>query len=187
MKIYTKTGDNGTTGLFGGQRVSKTDPRLEAYGTIDELNAVLGVVQSSIRPTLTLPLELSPLLQQVQIDLFVLGSHLATPYVEETIPKSLPNLRTDAVVWVENIIDYFEATLPPLKNFILPGGSATGSMLHVARTVCRRAERNVIILSETSYIKPEIIIYLNRLSDGLFVLARAVNQAENQPELPWQP
>lgn len=178
MKIYTKTGDTGTTGLFGGERILKHHPRIEAYGTIDELNAHLGRIASLISPTAIFPLELVPLIQTIQRDLFTIGSHLAT--------ATQPPLRQDGIIWQENIIDQIDAQLPELRAFILPGGSSAGSTCHVARTICRRAERRVIELAQAEEVDPYIIQYLNRLSDLLFQLARLINQTEGKTELLWK-
>ena len=180
MKIYTRTGDSGDTGLFGGPRVRKDDIRIEAYGTVDELNAVLGLARAEPASA-----DLSQLLESLQHDLFVIGAELATP---EPGQQQLPAIGTADVERLEGCIDQYEAELPPLKQFILPGGSAGGATLHVARAVCRRAERCVITLqgkSETE-ISSSIIIYLNRLSDLLFVLARFANQQAAQPEIAWK-
>lgn len=171
MKIYTKTGDTGTTSLFGGERVLKHHPRIEACGTIDELNAQLGLVADA-----------TPYIQTIQRDLFTIGSHLATPNHN----PNLPPLRLEAIEWMEQIIDDITTQLPELRAFILPGGSAVGSQLHIARTICRRAERRVIELAQTETVNPYIIQYLNRLSDLLFQLARLINQADGKAELLWK-
>ncbi|HJS42747.1 MAG TPA: cob(I)yrinic acid a,c-diamide adenosyltransferase [Gemmatimonadales bacterium] len=178
MKIYTKTGDAGETGLFGGGRVPKDDPRVRAYGDVDELNATLGFA-----------IALDPrgfeeeVLQEIQRDLFGIGAELATP------PRNAAKLRKtidpDRVSALEQIIDKHEATLTPLKNFILPGGTPKAAALHVARTTCRRAERAVVTLTREEQINPIIIHYLNRLSDVLFVLARAVNKHSGQADIVW--
>ncbi|MDE0734379.1 MAG: cob(I)yrinic acid a,c-diamide adenosyltransferase [Pirellulaceae bacterium] len=180
MKIYTRTGDTGDTGLFGGPRVRKDHARIEAYGTIDELNAVLGMVRSQ-----ELTPELSTLLETFQNDLFTLGAELATP---DPGQHEMPRVAENDVARLENKIDHFEALLPPLKQFILPSGSSAGTTLHVARAVCRRAERRVVTLQEagTEVVSTTILVYLNRLSDLLFVLARFANQQAEQPEIPWQ-
>jgi cob(I)alamin adenosyltransferase len=187
MKIYTKTGDTGDTGLFGGPRVSKDDLRIEAYGTVDELNAVLGLARTHFagdgkEKTVA---EIDNLLVNIQHTLFDLGSELATPD-----PKSRGTNFVSAkqIETLEQAIDRFESQLPPLKNFILPGGSKGAAWLHLARTVCRRAERRVVTLSqrEPGKLSPEILIYLNRLSDLLFVLARAANQASGHPDVAWK-
>lgn len=187
MKIYTRTGDTGTTGLFGGQRVAKDNPRIEAYGTIDELNSALGTAAACISPKLKLPLEVKPMLHSIQQDLFTIGSHLATPYDEGHAPGHLPDFRPEAISWMEDSIDRMDDTLPELHQFILPSGSQAGSLLHVARTICRRAERRVTALASETYVDPIIIQYLNRLSDFLFNLARIINQADGQPEMVWEP
>ena len=180
MKIYTRTGDAGDTGLFGGPRVRKDDVRIEAYGTVDELNAVLGLARTEHASP-----ELSELLESIQHDLFVIGAELATP---EPGQGTMPAIGITDVERLEGYIDQYEAELPPLKQFILPGGSPAGATLHVARGVCRRTERRVITLQSTSKteISATIIIYLNRLSDLLFVLARFANQQTGQPEIAWK-
>src|SRR5947207_4827327 len=159
MKIYTKTGDGGTTGLFGGARVNKDDPRVEAYGTVDELNAVIGLAQSGSPPE-----ELGAALTKVQGDLFVVGAELATVSGKE---DKLPMRLVDAadVRGLEEAIDRAEAELPALANFILPGGAPVAAALHHARTVCRRAERATLAASRVTAVRPELMIYLNRLSD----------------------
>lgn len=187
MKIYTRTGDQGTTGLFGGQRVPKDNPRIEAYGTIDELNSALGAVTAFLPTDLTLPLEIGPVVETIQQDLLAIGSHLATPYQAGQVPDHLPDLRPDAITWMEDAIDRLDDHLPELHQFILPGGSQAGSLIHVARTVCRRAERRVTALAAETYVDPEILRYLNRLSDFLFNLARSINLANGDPEILWQP
>lgn len=191
MKIYTKTGDKGMTSLFGGQRVSKADNRIAAYGTMDELNALLGVVVAELLDTQPdhATKNIITELQTIQRDLFSLGSHLATPYEAGLVPPHLPTLPVEHIPALEKSIDHLEAGLAPLRNFILPGGSLPGSHLHVARTVCRRAERACITLQTNTqpagFVAPEIIMYLNRLSDWLFVAARWVNQQSNSEEITW--
>jgi cob(I)alamin adenosyltransferase len=176
VKIYTKTGDAGETGLFGGGRVPKDDPRVRAYGDVDELNAALGLA-ASLDPA---GFE-SDFLQSLQRDLFAIGAELATP----NAGKVREQVSTDRVSAIEQIIDKHEATLPPLKNFILPGGTPKAAALHLARTTCRRAERAVVTLSRDQKINPVIIHYLNRLSDLLFVLARAVNKQAGRADIVW--
>lgn len=176
MKIYTRTGDQGETGLFGGARVAKNDPRVEAYGTLDELNAQLGFARA-----LTPPQELESLLERLQADLFTLGAEVAcTPGKTEQL--SMPLLGEEDVTELEAAIDLHEAALPPLRTFILPSGSPAGAALHVARTVCRRAERAVLSVSDA---RPLVLIYLNRLSDLLFVLARRASHLAETRETPW--
>lgn len=180
MKIYTKTGDAGETGLFAGARVRKDDVRIEAYGTVDELNAVLGLARAE-----ALPPEIDQTLQRVQSELFSVGAELATPEPE----KHGTALVGDAhVVLLEKAIDSLEAGLPPLKQFILPAGSKGAATLHVARGVCRRAERRVVTLADApdAQISPRIIRYLNRLGDYLFVAARFANQEAKMVETKWQ-
>jgi cob(I)alamin adenosyltransferase len=178
VKIYTKTGDDGTTGLFGGGRVRKDDARVESYGTVDELNAVIGVARALglVKPS-------EAVLGHVQVDLFALGAELAcVPGKEEKLPMAR---LTDAdAERLEQAIDAAEVGLSPLTNFILPGGSNQAASLHLARTVCRRAERAVIALGGA---RPEIVIYLNRLSDLLFVLARRENHDRTIADVPWAP
>ena len=179
MKIYTKTGDTGETGLFGGTRVPKDAMRIEACGTVDELNACIGSVRSQIQDV-----EINGILHRIQNDLFDIGADLATL---DTHPKAA-SLRISPTLTpkLEREIDLFEAELPPLKNFILPGGSAGGAAVHLARTVCRRAERCVVTLASAESVNPEVLIYLNRLSDLLFVLARIVNHRSGDPEPLWE-
>jgi cob(I)alamin adenosyltransferase len=181
MKIYTKTGDGGDTGLFGGGRVPKDHPRVQAYGAVDELNAAIG-----------LALALDPrdfadaLLQGVQRDLFAVGGQLASPdpgKVAQALRKA--TVGDERVVALEQAIDSHEAALPPLAGFILPGGTPKASALHLARTVCRRAERRVVTLSGQAAVPPVILAYLNRLSDLLFVLARRANARAGVPEVVW--
>jgi cob(I)alamin adenosyltransferase len=181
MKIYTKTGDDGTTALFGAGRVAKHHPRIEAYGTADEANSVIGLVLAQ------LPSEAEAcrsLLNQVQYDLFVVGGDLATP---EDGAYPVPRVTEIMVQTLEDAIDKYEADLPPLKNFILPAGHEASATLHIARTVCRRAERAVTTLNEYERINIAVGHYLNRLSDLLFVLARWVNHQTQTPETPWIP
>ncbi|HEX9293906.1 MAG TPA: cob(I)yrinic acid a,c-diamide adenosyltransferase [Gemmatimonadales bacterium] len=177
MKIYTKTGDAGETGLFGGGRVPKDDPRVRAYGEVDELNAAIGLAAA-----------LDPWaydrdrLEAIQRDLFTIGAELATPDPAKLKSPSLDGAR---VRTLEEGIDGHEANLPPLKNFILPGGSPKAAAFHLARTVCRRAERTIVELARGQKVNPEIVTYLNRLSDLLFVLARAVNKFVGRGDTPW--
>jgi cob(I)alamin adenosyltransferase len=182
VKIYTKTGDHGETGLFDGSRVSKHSPRVEAYGEVDELNAVLGMALAFIREDE----ELRACLLEIQRDLFILGAHLADPGARvEAKRGEKAHLSADRVTRLEQWIDQFEAHVSPLRQFILPGGSKGGATLHLARTVCRRAERRVVELSQQVEIPPLVIIYLNRLSDFLFMAARLENQRRDRPEIPW--
>jgi cob(I)alamin adenosyltransferase len=180
MKIYTRTGDRGDTSLFGGQRVPKDALRIEAYGTVDELNSVIGIVRAdNAGPVLDTTLE------QIQNELFVLGADLATPRsLEKKGVRRIAHTEADRL---EQEIDRFEADLKPLKSFILPGGSPVAARIHFARTVCRRAERIVVRLSRNEDIGDDITIYLNRLSDLLFVLARYANHSTRVPEVKWKP
>ncbi len=182
MRIYTRTGDRGETSLFGGERVSKTDPRVEAYGTVDELNSLLGLVRGKA------PAELADLLGAVQATLFQVGAELATARVEDPrLASRVPRVTAAQVEQLETWIDRMEAELPPLRSFVLPGGSETGALLHVARAVCRRAERRVVALAERGSLNPELLRYLNRLGDLLFVAARWVNRLHGAEEQAWRP
>jgi cob(I)alamin adenosyltransferase len=180
-KIYTKTGDDGHTGLFGGGRVEKDHVRVEAYGDVDELNAVIGAA----RATDMMP-RVDEILAPIQRDLFSIGALLATPHPEkhkEQLEKA--RLSDKRIAQLEQAIDDCEEELEPLKAFILPGGTAKASALHVARTVCRRAERSVITLQRTEVVPQIIVVYLNRLSDLLFVLARVANKRAGAGEVTW--
>jgi cob(I)alamin adenosyltransferase len=181
MKIYTKTGDDGTTGLIG-LRVRKDDPRVSAYGEVDELNAVLGLVCAEAAGS---EAELGALLRDIQRDLFAIGAHLADPQSRVTKSRDKTDISAAGIAELEQAIDAAEATLPPLTAFILPGGARLGATLHLARTVCRRAERTVVTLAAQSPVDPLIVTYLNRLSDLLFVLARRENQRVGSPEDLW--
>lgn len=177
-KIYTKTGDDGETGLFGGPRVRKDDPRIAAYGTVDELNATLGLVRCE-----TLPTEVDALLERIQNQLFDLGAELATP---DPSAFGLRIIGDAQIAALEQAIDAHEATLEPLKQFILPAGTRAAAGLHLARTVARRAERELVTLAASAPIANELIVYLNRLSDLLFVLARSVNRSAGVGDVPWR-
>ena len=178
-KIYTRTGDDGTTGLGSGSRVAKSDLRIEAYGTVDELNALLGVVLAS-----ELDPEVAKMLREVQNDLFHAGSDLCFPEAEKA-SLALPGIEARHVDRLEGHIDRWNKELPALENFILPGGSQAAARIHVARTVCRRAERAVIRLREREPIGDYVMAYLNRLSDALFVIARLQNHRNGVSEPTW--
>jgi cob(I)alamin adenosyltransferase len=180
MKVYTKTGDTGTTALIGGTRVPKDHIRIEAYGSVDELNAHLGLLRD-ITPELNISSELI----SIQETLFVIGSHLANDL--EKSRMELPKLLLSDVEFLEKNIDTMDEILPPMKNFVLPGGNMGVSQAHVARCVCRRAERATIHLSHDFPIDPYIITYLNRLSDYLFVLSRHISYVTKAVEIPWKP
>ncbi len=182
MKIYTRTGDKGTTALFGAGRVSKNHPRIETYGTVDETNTFIGAARAEMRSMDDVDV-LDEALHRVQHSLFVLGSDLATP--KESKAQAM-RLQQEEVDFLEATIDRLETDLPPLKNFILPGGSPAGAHLHIARTVCRRAERLATRLSEMDDINATSVIYLNRLSDFLFVAARWVNLQAGAAEDIWR-
>lgn len=180
FKIYTKTGDDGTTGLVGGSRVRKSNFRLEAYGTVDELNSWIGLIRSVTGNT-----EVVQILLGVQNKLFVIGSKLASDEKGKKITDPLACCADD-IALLEKSIDRFEEELVPLQHFILPGGSALVSYCHIARTVCRRAERRIVQLSEIEPVSEEVVKYVNRLSDFLFVLGRKMAQEENVAETPWK-
>jgi cob(I)alamin adenosyltransferase len=182
MKIYTRTGDDGTTGLFGNRRVPKDAPRVEAYGTLDEANALLGVALAAGAPA-----ELGAVLVDLQARLFDLGADLATPRGERPDPTYLTRIGPAHVAALEALIDRFEADLPPLANFILPGGTATAAHLHHARAVVRRGERALVALARAEDVGPEAVKFVNRLSDLLFVLARWANHAAGVADVPWRP
>ena len=179
MKIYTKTGDSGETSLFDNTRVSKADARVDAYGEVDELNACLGAARAA-----GVDDEIAALIEWLQKDLFALGARLADPSARIAPRVEKVAIGDAAVQRLEHVIDRLEETLPPLRRFVLPGGSSAGALLHLARTVCRRAERRVIALGGDA-VDPVLIIYLNRLSDLLFVMARAVNHRSGVPETEW--
>jgi len=179
MKIYTRTGDGGDTSLFAGGRISKGHVRVHAYGTVDELNSLLGVVAAG-----DLNRAVAEQIQRVQAELFIVGGDLATPLDAEA--KWIVRVTTDLVERLEAEIDQWDEGLTPLKNFILPGGCVAGALLHQARTVCRRAERWIVMLQESEEVNPEVLRYLNRLSDWLFVAARTVNQQAGKEETRWQ-
>jgi cob(I)alamin adenosyltransferase len=181
MKIYTKTGDDGETSLFGGERVKKSDARVDAYGCVDETNALLGVARSAGTSA-----ALDASLERIQSQLFVLGAELATPLGHRT-RLGLPPIDASQIAELEAEIDRLEADLPPLRSFVLPAGSAAASALHHARTVCRRAERGVVAVQEEAQLRSELIIYLNRLSDLLFVMARHANLTAGVPDVAWNP
>ena len=181
MNIYTKTGDAGDTGLFGGGRVGKDHPRVEAYGDVDELNAMLGLVRA-LEP---MP-RIDEVIVPIQRDLFAIGALLATPD-REKMRASLEKARLDdaRIRELEAAIDHCEAELEPLRSFIVPGGTSKAASLHVARTVCRRAERRVVSLARTEELPPVVVIFLNRVSDLLFMLARVANRRAGAGEVSW--
>ncbi|HEV8196591.1 MAG TPA: cob(I)yrinic acid a,c-diamide adenosyltransferase [Gemmatimonadales bacterium] len=181
MRIYTRTGDEGETGLFGGGRVSKADVRVAAYGEVDELNSSIGVARA------TEPLQLfDTQLEAIQRDLFSIGGHLATPDPEKVrAALAKAELSPDRVEEFERAMDEAEVALPPLRAFILPAGSAKAAALHLARTVCRRAERGVVALASTEEVPTLFLVYLNRLSDYLFTLARLANQDAGRGDVTW--
>ena len=184
MKIYTKTGDTGETGLFGGQRVSKDSPLIDACGVVDELNAALGLAIASGQND-----RIRSIITRIQGELFVVGADLATPKPAgengSSSTVNVPRVTEKMVLRLESEIDSFTDEAGPLSNFILPGGSLAGAAIHLARCVCRRAERAVVHAARTESINPNALIYINRLSDHLFELARLVNKLENQPETIW--
>ena len=179
MKIYTKFGDSGETALFGGMRLGKDAPRIEAIGTVDELNAYIGYAQTLIDDA-----DLSELMTRIQNHLFSVGADLATPATHAKAAEF--RISEDFTTEMETAIDTLSQELPPLTNFILPGGCTVGAILHIARVVCRRSERCVVRLAREEDVNPEIIRSLNRLSDLLFVLARTVNLRASTPEPIWE-
>jgi cob(I)alamin adenosyltransferase len=181
MKIYTKTGDAGETGLFGGGRVRKDSVRVDAYGEVDELNASLGLARS-----LGLPRELDALLRTLQEQLFTVGAVLATP-AGTRASEHIPRLEPQWIEAMEKAIDGFETELSPMTHFILPGGSQAAAALHLARTVCRRAERRVVAALREGEAQQEAVVYLNRLSDLLFVMARVANHRAGVEDVKWVP
>jgi cob(I)alamin adenosyltransferase len=187
-RIYTRTGDLGDTGLFGGARVAKDDLRVEAYGAVDELNAALGTAAAEAEED-----DLLDLLHSLQEDLFHIGADLATPSesAESRGRVTITRVGPERAIWLERRIDNLETELPPLTRFILPGGTLFAAALHTARAVCRRAERRCVTLAavalEGGAVNPEIVRYLNRLSDLLFVLARVANHRRGRPEFHWNP
>ena len=187
MKIYTKTGDKGTTSLFGGTRVPKYHVRIEAYGTVDELNSYIGLICSQ-----KIDAHTQDILLKIQNELFTIGSMLAT-LPEKEILKSgkerlnIPKVTEKSIELLENEIDFMNESLPPLSHFILPGGHTTVSFCHISRCVCRRAERIATLLNDENPLNPQILMYLNRLSDYLFVLARKLSMDTKVKEIPWLP
>jgi len=179
MKIYTKRGDFGETAMYGGAKTKKSNIRIHAYGTVDELNSTIGMILSY-----SISDQGKKMLMEVQNDLFVVGASLATPNPKKS---KIEEIGDKEIEQLEKWIDKLEENLPALKSFILPGGSGAGSTLHFSRTVCRRAERETVELAEKEDISPKNIIYLNRLSDFLFVLARYENMKKDIEETPWIP
>lgn len=180
FKVYTKTGDDGTTGLVGGSRVKKYDLRLESYGTVDELNACIGVVRSY-----SIPENIKELLIAIQNKLFNIGSRLASDEKGQAFTANLV-VKNEDIEELEIAIDKFEEDLPELTNFVLPGGELSVAQCHTARTICRRAERRIVEFSEQTPVQPEIIKYINRLSDFFFVLARKLSDLKGMEETLWK-
>ncbi len=181
MKLYTRTGDDGSTGLFGGDRVSKSHPRLAAYGTLDELNSVMGVVRLHADPACVG----QDTLERIQHDLFVLGAILATPPERQALLGQRLSRPTWSLEAMEADIDRLTALAPPMTTFVLPGGTPGAAHAHLARTVCRRAEREVVALSQEAPLDPTVLHYLNRLSDWCFALARAENAVAGVADIAW--
>jgi len=187
MKIYTKTGDKGKTSLFGGSRVPKYDLRIEAYGTVDELNSYIGLIGDQKIDDHTLQV-----LRKIQHELFTLGSMLATPHEKKILKNgkerlNIPKISDSIIEDLEKEMDKMNESIPPMTHFVLPGGHPTVSYCHIARCICRRAERISTQLSDESTIEPQILVYLNRLSDYLFVLARKLTFDNNAQEIKWIP
>jgi cob(I)alamin adenosyltransferase len=182
LKIYTKTGDKGDTGLIDGSRISKSDLRIIAYGVVDEANSHIGLIISNIEKNSIFD-DVKKILLNVQQDLFVLGAELANP---NTLKDDNILVKTEMISTIEKYIDKFESELAPLSNFILPGGSIESSLLHICRTVVRRAEISAVALAKEQKINQEILTYLNRISDLFFVLARVTNKRQKQNDIPWK-
>jgi cob(I)alamin adenosyltransferase len=181
LKIYTKTGDKGETGLFGGKRIPKSSVRINAYGTVDELNAVIGVALCYVENE-----KVKSVLRKLQNQLFVVGADLATPLEVESKNISIPRVSEEDISESEKAIDFFDKQLEELRYFILPGGTKSAAQLHVARTICRRAEREVVLLSQQEEINQNIVIFVNRISDLLFVLSRVENKTAEIPDQKWE-
>ena len=186
MKIYTKTGDKGETSLYGGTRVSKAAARVESYGTLDELNAFIGLAKAEISDE-----KVSSQLQKIQFDLFTVGSEATTPTDKMFLANGKSRLdlliSEEEIMELERWMDDLDAELEPLQFFILPSGGKAAASVHVCRTVCRRAERAMVYLNETEEVRPELIKYLNRLSDYLFILARYISKISGEKEDYWNP
>ncbi len=178
MRIYTRTGDAGETSLFGGGRVPKDDPRVDAYGEVDELNAAIGLARAEGL------FDMDELAKELQDQLFTVGAVLATPRGTKAA-AAIPQVKPEWATRMEQAIDGFDRELPPLSTFILPGGSKAAAALHLARTVCRRAERKVVALARSGEVGPEVVVHLNRLSDLLFTMARMANLRAKVPDVPW--
>ena len=181
MKIYTRKGDDGTTGLLGGVRVAKHHARIEAYGNVDELNSYLGLLRDLLADS-----PHSQMILAIQDRLFTIGSHLALDPSHEG-KMQLPQLHSEEVATLEKAMDDMDEKLQPMKNFVLPGGHPTVSHVHIARCICRRAERSIVFLNEQSALEPLILEYMNRLSDYLFTLSRMISAEKNAIETPWIP
>jgi cob(I)alamin adenosyltransferase len=177
LKIYTKTGDNGTTGLIGNRRVKKSNPRIASYGMVDELNASIGIILSS-----KIGKDIRDLLTRIQNDLFVVGADLANPDLKNKSNR----VTSEMITYLENTIDRLEEKLSPITYFILPGGDLIASQVHLARAICRRAEVNMVNLSETDEVNNLCLIYMNRLSDLLFVVARTINKRKKISDVAWK-
>jgi len=188
MKIYTKTGDKGDTGLAGGTRVSKSNPRIMAYGQVDELNANLGLAVSILSEEAAdnVLSDIIEVLVSIQHDLFIVGSDLADPAYGPSVNSRTPRVKEDMVARIENYIDNYESELEPITYFILPGGTSESSVLHVCRSIARRAEVSVVSLANSDTINETLLVYINRLSDLLFVLARTVNKRKNIKDVAWR-
>jgi len=182
LKIYTKTGDKGDTGLIGGSRISKSDLRIIAYGEVDEANSHIGLIITNIEKNSIFD-DVRKILLNVQQDLFVLGAELANP---NTLKDENMLVKREMISTIEKYIDNFESELPPISNFILPGGSIESSLLHICRTVVRRAETSAVALAKEQKINEEILTYLNRISDLFFVLARVTNKRQKRDDIPWK-
>ena len=186
MKLYTRTGDDGTTGLFSGARVSKDHPRIEAYGTVDELNAVLGLVLAACDRTHAFEQRVHEVVSVLQSRLFDIGADLATPEGAKQQAR-IHRIDDEDVAEAEGWIDEMEAANPPLRSFVMPAGTELAARLHLARTVCRRAERTIISLGSIEPVGEPLLRYMNRLSDLFFAMARRANHERGIPDAPWTP
>lgn len=188
MKLYTRSGDDGTTGLFGGERVPKDHPRIEAVGAIDELNASLGLAASACEPSVAIHQTMLGIFAELQSRLFDVGADLATPQdAADKHQAKIARIGPDHVAQAERWIDQIDGGNAPMKNFVMPGGTELAARLHLTRTVCRRAERAMVHLSRSETVNPQTIIYINRISDLLFAIARRANKEAGVADVPWVP
>lgn len=186
MQLYTRTGDDGTTGLFGSGRVDKHHPRIEACGAVDEANSCLALAASACDQANTLHIAFTAILEELQHRLFDVGADLATPHGEKTSTK-ITRIQPAMIQKLEQSIDDIDIENKPMREFVLPGGTELASRLHLARSVCRRAERRIVAMMQSETVTPEVILFMNRLSDLLFAMARRINRDAGIPDTPWKP